>query len=111
MAVALTRDVIQRAPKVLLHDHPHLGRVAFEAAIDLARDGVVYAEIRFAPKLHLENGLTLHEVVESALEGFAHGMRDAELEGRKIIVRAILPAMRQEHRSETIAGLAVEVRR
>ncbi|HEY5010398.1 MAG TPA: adenosine deaminase, partial [Acidimicrobiales bacterium] len=68
----------------------HLERVAFEAAIDLARDGVVYAEIRFAPELHLENGLTLHEVVEAALEGFAHGMRDAELEGHPIIVRAIL---------------------
>ena len=59
----------------------HLERVAFEAALDLARDGVVYAEIRFAPELHLEQGLTLHEVVEAVLEGFARGMRDAELEG------------------------------
>ena len=88
----------------------HLERVAFEAALDLARDGVVYAEIRFAPELHLEGGLTLHEVVEAALEGFAHGMRDAELEGHPIVVRAILSAMRQANLSETIAELAVEFR-
>ena len=31
-----------------------LERVAPESAIDLARDGVVYAEVRFAPELHLE---------------------------------------------------------
>ena len=59
----------------------HLERVAFEAAIDLARDGVVYAEVRFAPELHLDAGLTLHEAVEAVLEGFDHGMRDAKNEG------------------------------
>src|SRR5665213_4086052 len=85
-------------------------RVAFEAALDLARDGVVYAEIRFAPELHLEGGLTLHEVVEAVLEGFSLGMHDAELEGRPIVVRAILSAMRQSHLSETIAELAIEFR-
>jgi adenosine deaminase len=171
MAVtALTRDVIERAPKVLLHDHldgglrpktvvelareahytglptddpdelrewfiadtpgsdlvrylegfahtvavmqtkDHIERVANEAALDLARDGVVYAEIRFAPELHLEGGLTLHEVVEAALEGFVRGTNDAKVEGRTIVVRAILSAMRQANLSETIAELAVEFR-
>jgi len=88
----------------------HLERVAFEAVLDLARDGVVYAEIRFAPELHLEGGLTLHEVVEAVLEGFTRGMHDAEIEGHAIIVRAILSAMRQASLSETIAELAVEFR-
>ncbi|MBW8819068.1 MAG: adenosine deaminase, partial [Streptomyces sp.] len=41
-----------------------LARVAAECAEDLAEDGVVYAEVRYAPEQHLEKGLTLEEVVE-----------------------------------------------
>ena len=48
-------------------------RVAAECAEDLAADGVVYAEVRFAPELHLEGGLTPDEVVEAVLEGFRLG--------------------------------------
>jgi len=169
-ATPLTRDLIERAPKVLLHDHldggvraetvlelaheirytglpttdpdelrrwfiadapgsdlvrylegfahttavmqtkDQLERVASETAIDLAADGVVYAEIRFAPELHLIGGLTLHEVVNAVLDGFAHGVREAATKGQTIIVRTILSAMRQASLSETIAELAVEFR-
>src|ERR1700761_875142 len=52
---------------------PALRRVAREAAEDLAADGVVYAEVRFAPELHTERGLTLDEVVRAVLAGFAEG--------------------------------------
>ena len=47
-----------------------LTRIAAECAEDLADDGVVYAEIRFAPELHLDGGLDLDEVVAAVLEGF-----------------------------------------
>ncbi len=50
-----------------------LHRVARECAEDLAADGVVYAEVRFAPEQHLERDLTLDEVVEHVLAGFAAG--------------------------------------
>ena len=50
-----------------------LRRVARECAEDLAADGVVYAEVRFAPELHIEGGLTLEEVIEAVLAGFAEG--------------------------------------
>ena len=50
---------------------------ARECAEDLADDGVVYAEVRFAPELHLEAGLTLDEVVEAVLEGFDAGQAGA----------------------------------
>jgi adenosine deaminase len=166
----LTRDLIERAPKVLLHDHldgglraatvlelareirytglptsdadelaewfiadtpgsdlvrylegfahtiavmqtrDQLERVASESALDLARDGVVYAEIRFAPELHLIGGQTLHEVVRAVLDGFANGVAQARREGQTIVVRTILSAMRQANLSETIAELAVEFR-
>src|SRR5919202_6555781 len=133
---ALSCDEIQRAPKVLLHDHldgglrpativeladaighelpgtdtdelarwfaqaarsgsleryletfahtvavmqtpDHLRRVARECAVDLAEDGVVYAEVRYAPEQHLTGGLTLDEVVEAVQQGFAEGAADA----------------------------------
>ena len=48
-------------------------RVAYECAQDLAADGVVYAEVRFAPELHTDAGLSLDEVVEAVLAGFRRG--------------------------------------
>ncbi len=87
-----------------------LERVASESALDLARDGVVYAEVRFAPELHTRRGLVLDEIVRAVLDGFAHGVRQAALEGRTIIVRSILSAMRQDIHSEEIARLAVRFR-
>lgn len=50
-----------------------LFRVAAECAEDLAADGVVYAEVRYAPEQHLEGGLSLPEVVEAVRDGFAEG--------------------------------------
>src|ERR1700761_9849893 len=57
----------------VMQTRPALYRVAREAAEDLADDGIVYAEVRFAPELHTELGLTLDEVVRAVLEGFRAG--------------------------------------
>jgi adenosine deaminase len=95
---------------VLMQTRDQLERVAAESAIDLARDGVVYAEVRFAPEQHLDAGLTLHEVVRAVLDGFAIGTKEAANEGRRIVVRTILSAMRQATLSETIAQLAIDFR-
>lgn len=85
-------------------------RVASECAQDLAADGVVYAEVRFAPEQHLEAGLTLPEVVQAVLDGFAEGTRLAAAAGRGIRVRALLTAMRHAARSREIAELVVAFR-
>ena len=82
-----------------------LVRVARECAQDLADDGVVYAEVRFAPELHLEGGLSLTEVVEAVQEGYRQGC-----EGRPIRVVSLLTAMRHAARSLEIAELAVHFR-
>ncbi|HTW98485.1 MAG TPA: adenosine deaminase [Acidimicrobiales bacterium] len=87
-----------------------LRRVARECVEDLADDGVVYAEVRFAPELHLERGLGLHEVVEAVLEGFSAGMAGSAAAGRPIVVRALLTAMRTAARSLEIAAVAVRYR-
>src|SRR5487761_2127709 len=94
----------------VMQTREHLERVAGECALDLARDGVVYAEVRFAPELHLTGGLALEEIVGAVLAGFAAGTAAAAVEGYTIVVRAILSAMRQAHLSETIARLAVAFR-
>ncbi|PJE96715.1 adenosine deaminase [Streptomyces carminius] len=83
-----------------------LVRVAAECAEDLAADGVVYAEVRYAPEQHLERGLTLEEVVEAVNEGFREGERRAREAGHRIRVGVLLTAMRHAARSLEIAELA-----
>ncbi len=87
-----------------------LHRVAAECAEDLAADGVVYAEVRFAPELHVEEGLDLDSVVEAVLAGFAAGSATAAAAGHRIRVGALLTAMRHNARSMEIAELAIRFR-
>src|SRR3954471_1814437 len=81
-------------------------RVARECAEDLAEDGVVYAEVRYAPEQHLDGGLSLEEVVEAVNEGFREGERLARANGHRIRVGALLTAMRHAARALEIAELA-----
>lgn len=82
-----------------------LHRVAYECAEDLAADGVVYAEVRFAPEQHLEQGLTMDEVVEAVLAGFADGGRD-----HGITVGTLVTAMRHAAHSTEVAEMAMRHR-
>jgi adenosine deaminase len=91
VAVMQTRDALER--------------VARECAEDLAADGIVYAEIRFAPELHLQRGLSLPEVVEAVLAGFRSGSA-----GTPLTVRTLLTAMRHAARSFEIAELSIRYR-
>jgi adenosine deaminase len=77
---------------------------------DLAADGVVYAEVRYAPEQHLRGDLTLEEVVRAVQQGFDEGMAASEsgaTAGGPIVVRQLLTAMRHQARSREIAELAV----
>jgi adenosine deaminase len=91
----------------------HITRVARECVEDLAADGVVYAEVRYAPEQHLDNGLTLEEVVRAVQLGFDEGMEQAAGQGASgtgIVVKQLLTAMRHQARSREIAELAVQHR-
>ena len=85
-------------------------RVAAECAEDLAADGIVYAEVRYAPELSVERGLTLDEVVEANLEGFRIGAERAAAAGRPIVMKVLVTAMRQFARSLEVAECAVRWR-
>jgi adenosine deaminase len=71
---------------------------------------VVYAEVRYAPELHLEQGLTLRQVIEAVRDGFAEGVTEAAEAERPIVMRQLLTAMRMATRSREIAELVVEYR-
>jgi adenosine deaminase len=85
-------------------------RVARECVLDLARDGVVYAEVRGAPELFTTQGLSIDKVVEATLEGYRQGMAEAASEGKKIRVESILCALRQNHRDRETARAVVKYR-
>lgn len=85
-------------------------QVARECAIDLARDGVVYAEVRAAPELSTEQGLTLNQVVEATIEGYKQGMAEAAKEGNTIRVESLLCGMRQNNRSQEAAEAVIKFR-
>jgi adenosine deaminase len=91
-----TVAVMQRAEDI--------ARVARECVEDLAADGVVYAEVRYAPEQHVTGGLTLDEVVSAVQLGFEEGVAAAD---GKIVVRQLLTAMRHQARSREIAELSV----
>jgi adenosine deaminase len=82
-----------------------LHRVARECAEDLAADGGVYAEVRFAPELHTEQALTMDDVVEAVTAGFEAGSADTAL-----TIRTICSAMRQNENSLAVSELAVRWR-
>jgi adenosine deaminase len=85
-------------------------RVASECVQDLAADGVVYAEIRYAPEQHLTRDLSLEDVVEAVHEGMTQGTRAAAAQGDSIRVGSILTAMRHAANSTEIARLVVRYR-
>jgi adenosine deaminase len=87
-----------------------LHRVAYECVLDLAADAVVYAEVRFAPELHIDRGLSLDAVVDAVLSGFADGEKAAAAGGKPIVVRCLVTAMRHAARSREIAELAIRFR-
>ncbi|HYC07420.1 MAG TPA: adenosine deaminase [Candidatus Binatia bacterium] len=94
----------------VMQERDAIVRVSAECVEDLAADGVVYAEIRYAPELSVERGLTLDEVVEANLDGFRLGADRAAAAGHPIVMKVLITAMRQFARSREIAELAVRWR-
>jgi len=87
-----------------------LTRVAREFVLDLADDGVIYGEVRWAPEQHLRGGLTLDEVVEAVQDGLEQGMDAVDAAGGFIVTGQLVTAMRHADRGLEIAELAVRHR-
>jgi adenosine deaminase len=86
--------------------HPDaIERVSAECVEDLAADGVVYAEVRMAPELCLEAGLTLDEAIEAMLRGFRAGQATHDMD-----IGLIVTAMRHAANSKEVAQAALRHR-
>jgi adenosine deaminase len=93
----------------LLQDAVSLRRVAGEYVQDVAADGIVYAEVRWAPELCTRAGLTLREAVDAVADGLEDGTRRVHAAGGSIQATQILCAMRQNDRADEVAALAVDL--
>ena len=89
----------------------NLRRVAAEYVADLAADGVIYGETRWAPEQHLSDGLTAAQAIEAVRDGLADGMAACRARGQQIEVRQLVTAMRQGEPTREIAKLALAYRR
>ncbi|NBP12370.1 MAG: adenosine deaminase [Actinobacteria bacterium] len=94
----------------VMQTEDNLIRVARECVLDLAADGIHYAEVRGAPELFTRHGLSMRNVVEATLEGLRQGMQEAKNLGSSITTNLIICAMRQNNLSLEAAQLALEFR-
>ncbi|WP_104163402.1 adenosine deaminase [Cryobacterium sp. N22] len=94
----------------VMQTHDALVRVAREFVEDLALDGVIYAEVRWAPEQHLAGGLSLDQAVDAVQEGIAAGVDRAAQAGITIKIGQLITAMRHADRSLEVAELAVRHR-
>ena len=94
----------------VMQTQDNLIRVARECVLDLAADGIHYAEVRGAPELFTRHGLSMRNVVEATLEGLRQGMQEAKKLGLSITTNLIICAMRQNNLSLEAAQIALEFR-
>ncbi|MDH4159930.1 MAG: adenosine deaminase [Actinomycetota bacterium] len=92
VAVMQTRDALER--------------VAREAVVDLAADGVIHAEIRMAPELATAGGLGLDDAIQAMLDGLRAGEQQAAAQGRPVTTGLIVSAMRHLDRVGEVAEVA-----
>ncbi|MGO1768574.1 MAG: adenosine deaminase [Microbacterium sp.] len=101
-AFELTTAVLQ-TPEALV-------RAARELVEDLANDGVVYGEVRWAPEQHTAGGMTMSDAVDAVQDGLEQGEDAAEEAGHSIRVGQILSALRQHDDALEVAELAIDFR-
>jgi adenosine deaminase len=88
----------------------NLERIAREFVEDLIADGVVYAEVRWAPELHLTAGLTMRDAIDAVQRGIAVAVDAGRSAGSAIQVAQLLCAMRQADNADSVAELAIDYR-
>lgn len=92
----------------LMQDPESLERVAYEWALDVVADGVLYGEVRWAPEKHVRSGMSMREAVDAVAVGLAQGEQAAAAAGKEVRLRQLLCGMRETELSAEVARLAVE---
>ncbi|MEW9094903.1 MAG: adenosine deaminase [Clostridiaceae bacterium] len=81
------REYLKRftLPNAVMQSKESLRRIAYELIEDAAKENVKYIEIRFAPLLHVEKGLTIEEVIQSVLNGVKDGESTYDIKSNLIL--------------------------
>jgi adenosine deaminase len=87
-------------PLKVMQTKENLKRTSYELVEDLAKENYIYAEIRFAPHLHLKKGLSLEEVVESVIDGIRDAEKKYDIEAN--ILLCIMRHMPEENGHEIL---------
>ena len=97
-------------PIKVMQEASSIERIAYELGLDLVTDGIVYAEVRFAPFKHIKSGLDVHEVIDSVLKGFSKVnikinlllcmMRDSSFEENKQVIDLAV-----EYKNKGVVGI------
>ncbi|MEB3299702.1 MAG: adenosine deaminase [Candidatus Sericytochromatia bacterium] len=91
----------------LLQNAPALARVAEEAVLDAADQGLGHVEVRICPWQHQKDGLTLERATRAILEGLQAGSRKTGLPAPMIV--CLLHGMNEQEAND-LADLAVRLR-
>lgn len=94
----------------VMQSYENILRISRECVIDLANDGVVYAEVRVAPELFTRAGLSIDQVIQATLDGIAEGVSESRIQGRDIAAYFIACAMRHTNSSLEVANSALKFR-
>ncbi len=91
----------------LMQSAAHLRRIAREFVEDMAADGVVYAETRWAPHQHTDGGLSLDEAVQAVQDGLDEGVSAVEARGGRIVVGQLLCYLRHLEPGDDLVEIAL----
>lgn len=72
-------------PLQVLQSEEHIEQATYELFEDLAKQNVVYAEIRFAPTLHTDDGLKYNKIIKSAIAGMDKAKNKFKIDGNLIL--------------------------
>ena len=69
----------------VMQSRENIKRVTFELLEDAQKENVKYIEVRFAPLLHLNGGLSIEEVIQSAIDGINEAEKMYDIKGNIIL--------------------------
>lgn len=72
-------------PNKVMQSSENIKRITFELLEDAQKENIKYIEIRFAPLLHLQKGLSIEEVIQSAIDGINQSQRIYDIKGNIIL--------------------------
>ncbi|MDW7669002.1 MAG: adenosine deaminase [Bacillota bacterium] len=71
---------------MVMQKSEYIERITYELLQDTAKQNVKYIEIRFAPMLHMDQGLTIENAVEAVIKGMRKGQEELDIKANLILI-------------------------